>query len=535
MTRRSPSPLRIAAVAALALGAAALAGATEPARAIPTPTLPRTLGAFPGCEGSGCETRGGFHARAGRPTIYRITSLSDAARRCVPARGKATGCSLRDCIEASGPRVCVFAVAGAIHTRGYTVRHPYLTIRGDSAPGMGIQLDADGTQLGGPEKTLLWIRTHDVVVRGLRLRVGVQTREDNHPFLVYPGAPTDDLHHVVIDHCSMSWANDDLGSIWTGPETRAPPAAAPRESVLSFDVFAEGLRKPGTNNSRGPLIGADTPGRTAYADQMVNIDLHHNLFANNDQRNPNLRHASVRVVNNVLLNWGSWGIQLWGGIRADVVSNLGKPGPSTQATRQGFIGVGYVSPTAAARGRQSVYLSGNRFAGGPVLGWDSPILTSDSGPVERRPDPLPPPRTGPPIMPERADDLVGSVLGPGGAGASRRLDCGGRWVTMGVRDAADRRVIGSWDEPPPRFSWPITAADVGGFPRIEPIASRPACPSSSRDNSACACADADGDGIPDYWERAFCGSPTGCDPLTPSVAPPWTNLEAYLSGLAEAP
>ena len=138
-------------------------------------------------------------------------------------------------------------------------------------------------------------------------------------------------------------------------------------------------------------------------------------------------------------------------------------------------------------------------------------------------------------MPERADDLVGSVLGPGGAGASRRLDCGGRWVTTGVRDAADRRVIGSWDEPPPRFSWPITAADVGGFPRIEPIASRPACPSSSRDNSACACADADGDGIPDYWERAFCGSPTGCDPLTPSVAPPWTNLEAYLSGLAEAP
>lgn len=47
--------------------------------------------------------------------------------------------SLRACIEASGPRICIFRTGGTIVLRegSLVVRHPFLTIAGETAPGGG--------------------------------------------------------------------------------------------------------------------------------------------------------------------------------------------------------------------------------------------------------------------------------------------------------------------------------------------------------------------------------------------------------------
>ena len=105
------------------------------------------LPAFPGAEGAGSTTPGG---RGGR--VLFVTTLADSG----PG-------SFRAACEAEGPRIVVFRVAGTIALKSpINVRHPYLTVAGQSAPGEGVCL-RDNT---------FGISTHDVVVRFLRSRLG---------------------------------------------------------------------------------------------------------------------------------------------------------------------------------------------------------------------------------------------------------------------------------------------------------------------------------------------------------------------------
>jgi len=106
-----------------------------------TPSVP----AFPGAEGFGANSIGG---RGGR--VIEVTNLND----------NGSG-SLRSCVEASGPRTCVFRVGGTISLDGLTIINPYITIAGQTAPGGGITLKY-GKQIQ--------IATHDVVIRYVRFR-----------------------------------------------------------------------------------------------------------------------------------------------------------------------------------------------------------------------------------------------------------------------------------------------------------------------------------------------------------------------------
>lgn len=482
--------------------------------------------AFPGCEGSGCNTRGGFTSTAATPRIFRVTSLAD---------GSGAG-TLGACIAASGPRVCLFAVAGTIRTGGYAVANPYLTIDARSAPGGGVALSAEGTTPRLSEHDLVWIRTHDVVIRGLRMRAGWMDRKA-HALGMWAASAGDDIHDIVLDHNSFSLGKDGNIDIYGG--AGAPAAQAPRQMTLSYNVIAEALDMSdllAATGSRGSLTGG---GSATYADPVVDVDYHHNFFASNMYRNPLFTGKSGRWVNNVLFNWRWWGMQTTCGAAVDMIANLGKLGPAY--TRGGYLGM-YATDFGSsdcASGTTQTYLEGNQYAGDDaVYGWDSKIVSADSTATSatyRRAAPLPAPTSGPPIRAARADVASASVVGSLGAGASYRLDCGGRRVAN--RDSADVRVAETQWASLPSFSWTgrTTVASWGGYPAIGTITSTTTCASGGQDNASCTCADADGDGMPDLWETWACGSATACDPLAAYRGTAWTNLEAYLSGAAGVP
>ncbi len=81
--------------------------------------------AFPGAAGFGAHAVGG---RGGR--VIAVTTLADDG----PG-------SLRAAVEAEGPRIIVFRVAGTIQlTRDLKIENPNITIAGQSAPGQGVTL-----------------------------------------------------------------------------------------------------------------------------------------------------------------------------------------------------------------------------------------------------------------------------------------------------------------------------------------------------------------------------------------------------------
>src|SRR3546814_5715143 len=90
--------------------------------------------AFPGAIGYGAGSKGG---RGGR--ILFVTSLAD--------NGPGT---YRACVEASGPRICIFRVSGLIRFTGRppVIRNPYLTIAGQTAPAGGVTLAHSGGAAG---------------------------------------------------------------------------------------------------------------------------------------------------------------------------------------------------------------------------------------------------------------------------------------------------------------------------------------------------------------------------------------------------
>ena len=131
--------------------------------------------AFPGAEGGGAFTQGG---RGGK--IYVVTSLEDS--------GKGT---FREACEAVGARTIVFNVSGIIRLKNrISMRAPYVTIAGQTAPGDGICIAGES----------LIIDTHDVIIRHMRFRRGATdvTRRDD-------ALGGNVIGNIIVDHCSVSW------------------------------------------------------------------------------------------------------------------------------------------------------------------------------------------------------------------------------------------------------------------------------------------------------------------------------------------
>jgi hypothetical protein len=117
-----------------------------------------------------------------------------------------------------------------------------------------------------------------------------------------------------------------------------------------------------------------------------------------------------------------------------------------------------------------------------------------------------------------------------GVGASRKLDCSGKWAD--ALDAVDSRIVnavangttlyGSYDYTSLQAS-PQSQADLGGWPILA---------------AGSACTDANNNGLPDVWESYWAGAfalGTTLDPNGLNFGDGYTNLEHYIDGMSPSP
>lgn len=439
--------------------------------------------AFPGAAGPAAASIGG---RGGR--IIEVTTLDDSG----PG-------SLREALAVNEPRTIVFRVAGTIELDStLLIRQPRITIAGQTSPG-GILLRGNG------RSNLLDIRTHDVVVRYLRFRNdrGEPGTTDD----IYMGSGAKD---VVLDHLSLSWANDELMSIWpTGTESVS-------NVTISWNLFAEALK----GHATAILIG--TNGDPTL---ITGITLHHNVMSQNTHRNPLLKCGSATVAHNMVYNYSLWGVGLGGGIQADVHDNLFIAGPETTRRADNII-LHRINPNnnpaIGPGGDPSIYVSGNMGPGCDAA-TDSWSCVQQTNPWDLTGEPMPPGshRTMPipqefPIAPKVPTSQLERLLLEQ-AGAHSYLDATGAWVE--ARDAVDVRVIKEIRE---RGGVHVNEpSEVGGFPNIQGVEPY---------------TDDDHDGMADVWETMHgFDSSDPLDGVEDADADGWTNVEEFLNGTPPHP
>jgi len=233
---------------------------------------------FPGAQGFGIHTLAG---RGGK--LIRVANLN--------ADGPG---SLREALDAKGPRIVVFEVGGVIdlNRNNLTIREPFLTLAGQTAPSPGITLIRGGIR----------IATHDLLIQHLRVRpgdAGQPKRSAWEPEVTTSGP---DSYHIVIDHCSVSWAVDENLSA-SGPRYNGPQGAS-RNVTFSNNILAEGLYD--ATHSKG----IHSMGSLVH-DNCTNIAVIGNLYAHNNQRNPYFKAFTTGViVNNLIYNPGRAAIQV---------------------------------------------------------------------------------------------------------------------------------------------------------------------------------------------------------------------------------
>ena len=143
--------------------------------------------------------------------------------------------SLREAIDEKGPRIVVFDLSGAIDLGRsvLTIREPYLTIAGQTAPSPGITIVRGGIDLKG----------HDVIMSHLRVMTGA----DGQPHFSgwEPDAfSTVAAHNVLIEHCSFFWALDENMSA-SGPRFAGRTLAEWRQNTSHDVLFRDNLAAEG--------------------------------------------------------------------------------------------------------------------------------------------------------------------------------------------------------------------------------------------------------------------------------------------------
>jgi hypothetical protein len=443
-----------------------------PAAAKPSDLPQAKVPAFPGAQGGGMYSFGG---RGGK--VYVVTSLDD--------RGPGT---LREALEAGGPRIVVFNVAGIIHLQErIRIRAPYITIAGNTAPGDGLCIAGDTVE----------IDTHDVVIRHMRFRRGATWVGDRNDSL--GGNP---IGNIMIDHVSASWGLDENMSMYRHmyqPPDGSPELKLPTVNItIQYSIFSEALNT--FHHAFGSTIGG------------YNSTFYHNLWACNTGRNPSVGMIyDFTFANNVIFNWRHRTID-GGDHRSfyNIINNYFKPGPVTPHDKP--IAYRLLKPESRRANPPvddygKAYVAGNLVEGNVTVSddnWDGGVQVDaigDAG-VILRAIRLDEPYPHAPLEIQTAEDAYQRVLSEAGATLPRRDAVDTRVIEM-VRSGKVTAAVAPGDREKlanPNFSPELLdqmisevsrgiitdIAQVGGYPEYhgEPYV------------------DSDGDGLPDAWEAA---------------------------------
>ncbi|MCP4257062.1 MAG: pectate lyase [Planctomycetes bacterium] len=386
--------------------------------------------AFPGAEGYGRFALGG---RGGK--VLFVTNLND----------KGPG-SLRAAIEVQGPRIVVFKVSGTIKLESsLRIKHPRITIAGQTAPGDGICL----------RKYPLIISADDAVVRFIRVRLGDEA--DNK----VDGIDVSDTQNVIVDHCSVSWTLDEAVNTYHGA----------KNVTIQWCLISESLHNSRLQQGHG--FAASLGG--------VNTSYHHNLLANNAGRNPSIAGEKSNPTinldfrNNVIFNWQYRTLD--GRPRSiNVVNNYYKAGPASdenlkivkiQSLEDGSFGKWYVQGNVLEDRSRSRRRNN-------LIRVDSLNTPLESAMIDE-------PVDFAPVSTETAAEAFTNVLLYAGAIRPKR-------------DSHDERIIREVRTGKTTFGNGIISSqtEVGGWPKL--LSAQPQ-------------QDTDNDGMPDEWERRY--SPKG--------------------------
>lgn len=403
----------------------------------------KLLPAFPGAEGFGALATGG---RGGE--VYCVTNLEDSG----PG-------SFRDAVS-KGPRIVVFNVGGVIRPASNISVANNVTIAGQSAPGDGIAIYGRSVSFSG---------SSNIIVRHLRFREGIKGDRGKCSINISRGG------NMIFDHCSVQWGRWDSLGVTQG----------------SHDITFQ-------NCIIGEAIDPQRFG--AIVDSVTNVTLSHNLWINNQSRNPKAK-GWIQYINNVVYNWGVTG--LVGGHSAadhelDVIGNYFIKGPNSNDRFAGqFTRTDHVFQTGNfADMDRDEKLNGR------------PVVEADFGSGEGVPTFAAKRFLSPaiPVTVLSAEEAYAKVLASAGASLHR--------------DAVDARLAAALASLGKDGKIIRDEAEVGGMPKLKggqaPVSTA-------------------GDGIPDAWKAAH-----GLDPKAAGVAngdrdqDGYTNIEEYLNGLAAA-
>lgn len=426
--------------------------------------------AFPGAEGAGRYTSGG---RGG--VVYEVTNLNNTGEG-----------SLRAGVGMEGPRTIVFRVSGTIHLKSnLVIRNGDITIAGQSAPGDGIAIKGESVK----------INADNVIIRYIRFRPGdIAAKELD----ALEGQRQKD---IIIDHCSMSWATDEVGSFYDN-----------QNFTLQWSVLSESLYESVHGKGRhgyGGIWGGE------------GVSFHHNLLAHHSSRNPRFNGARYSTTpeteivdfrNNVIYNWGGNSAYGGEGGNHNLVANYYKAGPATRENEIAYRIVDAATHATDELGRW--YVSGNYVHGYPEVtadNWNGGVqrVSEEEMAQVRVDEPFP----FVPIEEQTAEQAYESVLNEAGASYPRHDPVDARIMqevangtaTYGGVYGEERGIID-------------TQETVGGWPAL---ISAPAAP------------DRDHDGMPDAWEEG-----NGLDPDDPEdgrqeAENGYTNLENFLNTILE--
>ncbi len=428
-----------------------------------TSHLQAQLPAFPGAEGWGRHAKGG---RGG--AVLKVTNLNDSGAG-----------SFREAITDAGPRIVVFEVSGTIDLKApIEINSPYITIAGQTAPGDGICLKRFPLRIHN---------THDVIIRGIRIRPGIESGLIGSEIDVID---VDNSENVIVDHCVFSWSTDEGVNTWHGA----------RLVTVQWCVMSEPLDH-----------SIHEKGEHGYCASIggYKASFHHNLLANGAGRNPSIAGNNQNPT--VLLDFRNCVISNWGHRSCDgkplsinLVNNYYKPGPATNedvkrritridnAEKMGFSCLWHVE--------------GNQVEGYPDISasnWAGGVDYEEGTSAEknRRKDPF----EVAPVITQPAKDAYDLVL---------------RWAgCFWNRDTQEQRIIEQIR------TGKYTVSKTGLIDRTEQAGGWPVLKTGKLPP------DTDKDGLPDEWEQKNGLNITDPADAKKIAANGYSNIENYINSL----